>query len=221
MVFCQFPDGIEVLSLEYREASLGREAQEKIMGTIYDKIYKKAEPYLDTRQNDVHIQISYDFARRLLAHYPEAHEDIVLPAILLHDVGWKMVPEEKQLSAFGPKVKDKKTQRLHEVEGVRIADEILISLSYDEEKTREILTIIDGHDTRQEAVSLNDKLVKDADKLWRFTPTGVNIDHTRFCIPRNTYLDWLATMVDCWLFTREAKDMAHEALNKAKSECWL
>jgi alanyl-tRNA synthetase len=121
------------------------------MGTIYDKIYKKAEPYLDTRQNDVHIQISYDFARRLLAHYPEAHEDIVLPAILLHDVGWKMVPEEKQLCAFGPKVKDKKTQRLHEVEGVRIAEEILISLSYGEEKTREILTLIDGHDTRQEA----------------------------------------------------------------------
>jgi hypothetical protein len=49
----------------------------------------------------------------------------------------------------------------------------------------------------------------------------VNIDHTRFCIPRDTYLDRLATMVDCWFFTREAKDMAHEALNKAKSESGL
>jgi len=43
----------------------------------------------------------------LLAHYPEADEEIVLPAILLHDVGWKMVPEEKELNAFGPKPKDK------------------------------------------------------------------------------------------------------------------
>jgi hypothetical protein len=186
------------------------------MGTIYDRIYKKAEPYLNTRQNDVHIQISCDFARHLLAHYPEADEDIVLPAILLHDVGWKMVPEEKQLSAFGPKVKDKETQRLHEVEGVRIAREILISLGYNEEKTREILTIIDGHDTRLKGLSLNDKLVKDADKLWRFTPAGVNIDHTRFGIPRDTYLDWIATMIDGWLFTPEGKGMARKALREAK-----
>ena len=67
----------------------------------------------------------------------------------------------------------------------------------------------------------SDKLVKDADKLWRFTPAGVNIDHTRFCIPRDTYLDWLATMLDFWFFTREAKGMAHEALNKAKSKSGL
>jgi len=187
------------------------------MGTIYDEVHKKAGPYLNTRQNHVHIQISYDFARRLLAHYPEADEDIVLPAILLHDVGWKMVPEEKQLSAFGPTVKDKKTQRLHEIEGVRIAREILISLRYDEKKTREILTIIDGHDTRLKGLSLNDKLVKDADKLWRFTRTGVNIDHTRFGIPRDTYLDWIAPMIDDWFFTPEAKDMARKALSEAKS----
>jgi len=187
------------------------------MDTIYDRIYKKAEPYLNTRQNDVHVQIAYDFAQRLLTHYPEADEDIVLPAILLHDVGWKMVPEEKQLSAFGPKGKDKKTQRIHEIEGVRIAREILISLRYDEEKIREILTIIDGHDTRLKGLSLNDKLVKDADKLCRFTPTGVNIDHTRFGIPRDSYLDWIAPMIDDWLFTPEAKDMARKALGEARS----
>jgi len=184
--------------------------------SVYDEIYRKAERYLDTRQNEVHVSLSYDFARRLLAHYPNADKEIVLPAIVLHDVGWKMVPEEKQLSAFGPKAKDKKTQRIHETEGVKIAEEILTLLNYDNDKILEILSIIDGHDTRQEALSLNDQLVKDADKLWRFTPAGVDIDHTRFGIPRDRYMEWLETVMDDWLFTPEAKEMALAALAEAR-----
>ncbi len=184
--------------------------------SVYDAIYKQAEPYLDTRHNDVHTSLSYDFARRLLAHYPDADEAIVLPAIILHDVGWKMVPEEKQLNAFGPKAKDKKTKRVHEKEGVRIAEEILTRLNYDEEKIREILSIIDSHDTRLEALSLNDQLVKDADKLWRFTPAGVDIDHTRFGIARDDYTRWLDTVMADWFFTPEAKEMAHAALTEAR-----
>ena len=187
--------------------------------SVYDDIYRKAEPYLDTRRNDVHVSLSYDFARRLLAHYPNADKEIVLPAILLHDVGWKMVPEQKQLSAFGPKAKDKKTQRMHETEGVKIAEQILTILNYDKDKIPEILSIIDGHDTRLEALTLNDQLVKDADKLWRFTPIGVAIDHARFEIARDNYLKWLDTVIDDWLFTPEAKKMAHDALAEAKSRC--
>ncbi len=187
-------------------------------GSVYDEIYRKAAPYLDTRQNDVHVSGSYDFARRLLALYPKADEEIVLPAIVLHDVGWKMVPEAKQLNAFGPKVKDLKTQRIHETEGVKIAEDILTHLHYDQEKILEILSIIDGHDTRQEALSLNDQLVKDADKLWRFTPTGVDIDHARFGIPRESYMKWLDTVIDDWLFTPDAKQMAHDALAEAKCD---
>ena len=184
--------------------------------SVYDKIYRKAAPYLDTRRNDVHVSLSYDFARRLLAFYPKADEAIVLPAVVLHDVGWKMVPEEKQLGAFGPKAKDKKTQRIHETQGVKIAENILTRLEYDPEKTLEILSIIDGHDTRLEARSLNDQLVKDADKLWRFTPAGVDIDHTRFGIPRDNYMKWLDTVLDDWLFTPEARKMAHAALAEAR-----
>jgi hypothetical protein len=184
--------------------------------SVYDEIYRKAGPYLNTRQNDVHTSLSYDFARRLLAHYPSADEEIVLPAIVLHDVGWKMVPEEKQLSAFGPNVKDKKTQRIHETEGVKIAEEILTLLHIDNKIIVEILSIIDGHDTRLEAISVNDQLVKDADKLWRFTPVGVDIDHTRFGISRDSYMEWLGTMIDAWFFTPEAKEMAHAALTEAK-----
>ncbi len=137
---------------------------------------------------------------------------------MLHDAGWKVVPEEKQLNAFGPKATDKAANRLHEVEGVRIAGELLASLNYDADKTSEILTIIDGHDSRLEALSLNDKLVKDADKLWRFTSTGVNIDHQRFGIELEEYLDYLGHKVEEWLFTPEAKEIARTELTKTRRE---
>ena len=185
--------------------------------SVFDDIYSKAAPYLETRKNDIHVSLSCDFGRRLLALYPKADQEVVLPAIVLHDVGWKMVPEEKQLDAFGPKAKDQKTQRMHETEGVRIAKKILTHLNFDSQKTLEILSIIDGHDTRQEALSLNDQLVKDADKLWRFTPIGVDIDHARFGIPRTGYMKWLDTVIDDWFFKSEAKKMAHAALAEAKS----
>ena len=188
------------------------------MKTIYDKIYEEANPYLDTRYNDIHIALSYDFVKRLLKSYPQADENIVLPAILLHDVGWKMVPEEEQSGAFGPEVKNHEVQRLHEIEGVRSAGDILNKLNYPKDETHEILDIIDGHDTRLEALSLNDKLVKDADKLWRFTTTGVDIDHVRFGIERIPYMIYLEDRIKDWLFTRAAEEMASEALAIARSE---
>lgn len=180
--------------------------------TIYDQIYKKSEPYWDTRQNDVHLPLVYDFAKKLLTFYPEAEAGVVLPAILLHDNGWKMIPPERQAKAFGPKESDFEAKRLHEIEGVRIAAEILASLEYDAEKTKEILAIIDGHDTRLEALSLNDKLVKDADKLWRFTAIGLDIDHRRFGIPLPEYRAWLGEQIEGWFFTDEARRMAGELL---------
>jgi len=191
--------------------------EEGILEGKYGEIFKKAASYLDTRKNDVHTRIAYEFAHRLLAYYPDADEDIVLPAIILHDVGWKMVPEEKQLEAFGPNMKDEESRRLHEVEGVRIAMEILESLNFDPVKIQEILKIIDGHDSRKEAISLNDKLVKDADKLWRFSPVGMDTNIKMFRMDKSKLLDRLVLMIDEWFYIPESKDMAREALSESKS----
>ncbi|MGD9578050.1 MAG: HD domain-containing protein [Syntrophorhabdus sp.] len=185
---------------------------------ICDTIYEKAKAYLNTRYNDIHVELSYDFTKKLLKHYPQADEDIVLPAILLHDVGWKMVPEDEQVGAFGPKVKNHEAQRSHEVEGVKIAGQILSELKYPEDKIHEILSIIDGHDTRLKALSLNDKIVKDADKLWRMTTTCVNIDCARFGIELFSQLHYLEDRLKDWFFTSAARKMASEALARTRSE---
>lgn len=57
------------------------------MTTMYDQIYAAAEPYWHTRSNDIHVPESYALAKALLRHYPEADEEIVLPAILPHLAG--------------------------------------------------------------------------------------------------------------------------------------
>lgn len=182
---------------------------------IYEKIEEQARPYLDTRCNEIHVSLCYGMAERLLNHYPDADPGVVLPAILLHDVGWKMVPEEKQLSAFGPRANDLDTRRIHEIEGVKIARRILVSLDYERGKTEEILSIIDGHDSREEALSLNDAIVKDADKLSRFSQVGFETDVRRFQVDRDKYMRWLKKRVSTWFFTPAARDLAYRGLADA------
>ena len=64
---------------------------------------------------------------------------------------------------------------LHEREGVRMSREVLEKTNWPEAVIAAVGEIIDGHDTRPHARSLNDRVVRDADKLWRFTVTGVAV----------------------------------------------
>ena len=139
----------------------------------HQPIWQAARPYLQTRSNDRHTRYCYVFAQQLLTLHPKADAEIVLPALLLHDIGWSTVPDDKQLLSFGPNMRYPDLRRQHETEGVRIATEILQDLQYDSATIGQITAIIDGHDTRKESLSLNDSLVKDADKLWRYTPFGL------------------------------------------------
>jgi hypothetical protein len=106
---------------------------------------------------------------------------------------------------------------VHEVEGARIAGEILAAVGFEAARSEEIIAIIDGHDSRETALSLNDKLMKDADKLWRFTPTGIGIHHERFDIELREYMAWIARQIDGWMFTPEAAALAREALLEAQA----
>jgi HD superfamily phosphodiesterase len=173
----------------------------------YRMIKKLAESYLRTRKNAIHTEISTQFAYRLLEG-EAGDEDIVIPAILVHDVGWSQVPEELQLKAFGPKATLPEWNRVHEVEGARIARQILNEAGYELRKIEEILVIIEGHDSRKEGISLNDKLVKDADKLWRYSRKGVEINSRRYEYTFEQYLERLRTNLEGWFLTDSARQIA-------------
>ena len=186
------------------------------MKEVYEKIWELAKPYLDTRKNDIHAESATQYAFRLLEK-EGGDKTIVIPAILLHDVGWKCVPEELHLKAFGPKATLPEINRVHEVEGVKVAKEILEKINYDQAKIEEILEIIDGHDSRKEPVSLNDKLVKDADKLWRYTKDAFQINRKRFEQTFEQHLDRLRSKLDIWFLTDSGKKIARaEMENRSK-----
>lgn len=187
------------------------------MKKIFKTIRKLAEPYLTTRENDTHTDISTHMAYALMETLGGV-EDIIIPAVILHDVGWKTVPEESLLDAFGPGKRRPELNRRHEVEGARIAGEILMSVDYDKDKTRDILEIIAGHDSRKEALSLNDRIVKDADKLFRFTREGFMIDTQRFQETPEQGLSRLDSKLEEWLFTDRAKIMARAELCLRRAE---
>ncbi len=187
------------------------------MNPVFEKIRQLSRPFLDIRHNDVHTAISTILAFQLLER-EGGDEDIVIPAIILHDTGWTRVPAEQHLRAFGPKAAEPELNRLHELEGVKIAKNILKNIDYNTDKMNQILEIIDGHDSRKEAISLNDMIVKDADKLWRYSKSGFYIDIERFGESFDEGLDRLRGNLAKWFFTVTAKEMATKKLNRREKE---
>jgi HD superfamily phosphodiesterase len=178
------------------------------MDRKYRQIFNLARPYLETRDNVIHTQVAYSFACRLL-EAEGGDEAVVLPAIILHDTGWKSVPEELQSKAFGPGVRDLEINRIHEVEGSKIAREILEKIGYDPTLTDEITEIILGHDSRKEPISLNDAIVKDADKLWRFSAEAMKVDPIRFGVDPPVHIAWLKKRIEGWFITATGKKTAY------------
>ena len=187
------------------------------MKPVFEEIRQLALPFLDTRHNDVHTAISTVLAFELLER-EGGDEDIVIPAIILHDTGWKRVPADLHLKAFGPNTSRPELNRLHEVEGVKIAEEILQQVNYDPTKTKKILEIIDGHDSRPTSGSLNDMIVKDADKLWRYTQSGFYIDVQRFGESHEEGVYRLQSNISGWFFTVSAKEIATVKLKRREKE---
>lgn len=173
-----------------------------------DAIWAAALPYLQVRNNDRHSLYAYGIARALLAQIPDADPAIVLPTILLHDIGWSSVPDEYMLEAIAPGGGRADLVRQHEVEGARIAGEILANLQYAPDVIARIVSIIDGHDSRREAMSPEDAIVKDADKIWRLTPDGLDVVCGWFDLTMDEALRLCCSRVHSRLFTEHGRAMS-------------
>ncbi|MCU1436604.1 MAG: hypothetical protein JWR71_3329 [Pseudarthrobacter sp.] len=171
-------------------------------------IWEYAAALLRVRDNDAHTLYAFGLARALLDAHPEADAAVVLPAIMLHDIGWSQVPPSEVLQAIAPGGGRPDLVLLHEKEGARLAAGILAERGYDDAKIPAILEIIDGHDSRREALSIEDAIVKDADKTWRLSPHGINTVMDWFGLDRGQALRLCSQRVHGHLFTDEAKAMA-------------
>jgi len=181
-------------------------------------IWNDALDYLNIRQNDKHSLYCYAFAKALLKQHSKANQDVVLLGILLHDVGWKTVAEDKILFAFGPKQKYPELQLQHEKEGVKIASQLMTKHKIKTSTQNLVNQIIDGHDTRKESLSIEDSLVKDADKLWRYTPFGLNLIAKWFNYTTQEQLELLEKWLHTRFYTQTATNMASTLLLNLKLE---
>jgi hypothetical protein len=178
----------------------------------YAPAWAASRPYMRARKNDVHIPLSFWYAQRLLERHPEADADVVLLAVMFHDTGWAVIDEER-VYAEGFAVGDQEVNLasdvriLHEKEGARLAAEALGGLGEPAALVEEVVAIIDGHDSRPHALSRNDELVKDADKLWRYSLTGVSVGCDWFSMTPGQYAARVARQVPDALFTDAAKEI--------------
>jgi hypothetical protein len=183
----------------------------------FGEVWAAARPYMRARKNDVHVPLSYGYAERLLEQNPEADADVVLLGILLHDIGWAVVDQEAiYRDAFGPGMMESDVRIAHEKEGARLARAILEPLGYAAELVDEVAAIIDGHDTRKRALSRNDELVKDADRLWRFSVTGVGVACDWFEMTPREYVEHLVPQLEL-LFTEAAAEIARADLDATRA----
>jgi hypothetical protein len=187
-------------------------------GDDLDAIWRAVVTETRTRGNDIHLPMSLAYAERLCAAHPEANSLLVRVSIQLHDTGWGRVEEDRIISeGFSGDWRKAAIRFEHERQGCVIAREVLPPLGYDEHFVEAVCAIIDGHDTRQEAYSLEDALVRDADRLWRFDHAGIALASGWFRMDPAVYSDRLEAEIIPELITSAALEIATAELGRSRA----
>jgi HD superfamily phosphodiesterase len=193
------------------------------MKEIFEKIWELALPYQDKRDDKGHAKITTDYALKLL-ETEEGNDEIVVPAIILHDIGWSQLNKEQRMTIFDhAATRDQKldVRYKHQNTGVELAKKILNQLDYSDDLINEITEIISQHDTRDGFISQNEGLVRDADKLWRFSKTGFTADLVRNKFSFQQLHDKLINKIELpnFFYSEKAKQIAYDELEMRKEDC--
>jgi len=184
------------------------------------ELFRLAEPYLNVRDDLLHTRVAHQYALDLLEK-EAGDKKIVEPAVILHDVGWSRLKSEEIKVAFGVNAKGEKGKqlnRIHEVEGAGIAREILMKLGYDRQSTDEIVRIIERHDSGKNPQTIEEKLVKDADRLWRVSRIGYYYEMERQNTTHEVRYRFLTRNMGKWFFTKTARELANRELQERGKE---
>ena len=192
------------------------------MKRIYQNIWKLALKYQDARADKGHARITLNFAKKLIGS-EKGNSDVIIPAIILHDIGWNKLSKKERFLIFESNKTEKKEREVrvkHQKEGVKLAEMILNKVNYNKNLSKHILEIISQHDTRVGCFSKEDSLMRDADRLWRFSKTGFWADVRRLKIPgeQNHKRMEKALNKKGFLHTKSAKRIASQELNRRKRE---
>lgn len=111
------------------------------MEKIYSQILELARPYYEKGRVYDLDQIDWMIKQAdLLADKLNLDRTILLPLIILHDVGYAFVNERN------PHIKSQEIKRIHLIEGAKVAHKILEKVGYDPELAKQIVYFVSVHD---------------------------------------------------------------------------
>lgn len=191
-----------------------------LWSSFISRLFKEAKPYLQARDDFKHARISHQYALLLLGR-EQGDKKIVEPAVILHDVGWSCLEPKQIALAYGVRAGSPKAQeinRIHEIQGAVIARRILQALDYEAVSTDQITRIIERHDSGAEIATPEEGIVKDADKLWRFSKIGFWKEAERQQVGAEELYRHLEKHLLTWFFSLPARELAEKELRRRAQE---
>jgi HD superfamily phosphodiesterase len=191
--------------------------------TAWESFLKeKARPYLlQGRPDDWdHTLRAIEFGKALLRE-EKGDPEVVITALVLHDIGWSRVPFDDFVQAPPEKKKETLSLKEHMVQSAVLAREILGPLYFPKDKKELVLKIIAVHDLPEVIQDLPEPeavLVMEADRLDRFGEKSLNRYRKMF---GENYLRegrrFLLEGSKTWFRTSTAKRLVQEFLAKTGS----
>jgi HD superfamily phosphodiesterase len=134
------------------------------MKIIHKRIWQLARPYLKkgVRKDFVLHTLGVIKAMELLLKKEGGNRDVLIPAAILHDVGWARVPIKLQKS--NKKNEQLKALKLHIKYAPPIINTILTKIGYNKKQIKNIVEICLAHKFKMPKNN-NEKLLIDADTL--------------------------------------------------------
>jgi HD superfamily phosphodiesterase len=179
-----------------------------------NELFMQAEPYLETRGDLLHTRIAHQYSLFLMEK-EGGDKRIVEPAVILHDVGWSELKPHEIKVAYGVRAAGENAARLnriHEVMGAVIARQILEDVGYERDLMEQITAIIKRHDSGMQIRTLEEAVVKDADKLWRVSQIGFWAEGKRQNVAPDERYRFLMERYKKWFFTKSAVVEAEKEL---------
>lgn len=152
----------------------------------------------------------------------EGDENVVIPTLYLHDIGWSQVDYSDFIDAPSPEEKyATKSTALHMKLGAALAKKILEKLDYDSKLIRDIVTIIGIHDDPQAIRDLNNPsatLIFEADSLDKIGPESSRRIRKMFGsqfyeMDLEAARSFIQRGMKEWFQTKSAKRMALDLMN--------
>lgn len=173
----------------------------------------------------VHARISLDYARRLMAVLG-GDADIVMPAVLLHDIGnTALDADDLARRTINPGTRsaaktystDLKQQHLDA--GRQLSRDILHRIGCDGAIAAAVAEIVGDHENPRggppdDRSDINKVVVSDADKLYRYSSSGCRHMCRLHDISDEEMLRLNIRQIPEWLITDAAKRIAMEELRK-------